>query len=148
MELTAPKIECVSQTLLTSVRRQEIDAGVRECVTTSEAQRVAEIERVVKELRQANEILKVPSAFSRKRSSTTDLSPRELIDNYRGTFGVEPISPICKVLQVSPSGRRRYGTRQSNPQQRYECAQRDDVLERLKSSASSRPTSQHAGLRR
>ena len=37
--------------------------GVREGVTTSEAQRVKELEREVKELRRANEILKVASAF-------------------------------------------------------------------------------------
>jgi len=36
---------------------------VREGVTTSEAQRVNELDREVKELRRANEILKVASAF-------------------------------------------------------------------------------------
>ncbi len=37
--------------------------GVREGITTSEAQRVKELEREVKELRRANEILKLASAF-------------------------------------------------------------------------------------
>ena len=50
---------------------------------------------------------------------------RELIDEHRGTFGVEP---ICKVLQISPSGYRRYSALQRNPQQRCARAQRDDVL--------------------
>ena len=36
---------------------------MREGVTTSEAQRVNELDREVKELRRANEILKVASAF-------------------------------------------------------------------------------------
>ncbi|GAB2813969.1 hypothetical protein GCM10027276_13440 [Comamonas piscis] len=36
---------------------------MREGVTTSEAQRVKEFEREVKELRRANEFLKVASAF-------------------------------------------------------------------------------------
>ena len=36
---------------------------MREGVTTSEAQRVKELERENKELRRANEILKVASAF-------------------------------------------------------------------------------------
>jgi transposase-like protein len=36
---------------------------VREGVTTSEAQRVKDLEREVKELRRANEILKLASAF-------------------------------------------------------------------------------------
>ena len=63
VESIAPKIGCVPQTLLTWVKRVEIDTGVREGVTTSEAQRVKELEREVKELRRANEILKVASAF-------------------------------------------------------------------------------------
>ena len=38
-------------------------AGVREGTTTADAQRMKELEREVKELRRANEILKVASAF-------------------------------------------------------------------------------------
>ena len=62
VESIAPKIGCVPQTLLTWVKRAEIDSGVREGVTTSEAQRVKELEREVKELRRANEIPNVASA--------------------------------------------------------------------------------------
>ena len=51
------------QTLLEWVKRQEVDAGVRAGVTTNEAQRVKDLEREVKELRRANEILKLASAF-------------------------------------------------------------------------------------
>ena len=63
VESIAPKIGCVPQTLLTWVKRVEIDTGMREGVTTSEAQRIKELERENKELRRANEILKVASAF-------------------------------------------------------------------------------------
>ncbi len=63
IESIAPKIGCVPQTLLGWVKQSEIDLGVREGVTTSEAQRVKELEREVKELRRANEILKLASAF-------------------------------------------------------------------------------------
>ena len=63
VESIAPKIGCVPQTLLDWVKRQEVDSGVREGVSTAEAQRVKELEREVKELRRANEILKVASAF-------------------------------------------------------------------------------------
>jgi transposase len=63
VESMAPKIGCVPQTLLTWVKRVEIDTGVREGVTTSDAQRMKELERENKELRRANEILKVASAF-------------------------------------------------------------------------------------
>ena len=50
---------------------------------------------------------------------------RKLIDAHRDTFGVEP---ICKVLQISPSGYRRHAALQRNPHQRCARAQRDDVL--------------------
>ena len=63
VESIAPKIGCVPQTLLTWVQRHEVDTGVRDGVTTAEAQRVKELEREVKELRRANEILKLASAF-------------------------------------------------------------------------------------
>jgi len=63
VESIAPKIGCVPQTLLEWVKRVEVDGGVREGVTSSEAQRVKDLEREVKELRRANEILKLASAF-------------------------------------------------------------------------------------
>ena len=63
IESIAPKIGCVPQTLLTWVQRQEVDAGVRDGVTTADAKRVRELERENKELRRANEILKLASAF-------------------------------------------------------------------------------------
>ena len=63
VESIAPKIGCVLQTLLGWVQRQEVDTGVRPGVATAEAQRVKELERENKELRRANEILKLASAF-------------------------------------------------------------------------------------
>ena len=63
VESIAPKIGCVPQTLLGWVQRQEIDSGVRDGTTTVERQRVKELERENKELRRANEILKLASAF-------------------------------------------------------------------------------------
>ena len=59
----AAKIGCTAQTLLNWVRQHERDTGQREGVTTAEANRVKELEREVRELRRANEILKLASAF-------------------------------------------------------------------------------------
>lgn len=59
----AGKIGCTAQTLLNWVRQHERDTGQREGVTITEAKRVKELEREVRELRRANEILKLASAF-------------------------------------------------------------------------------------
>ena len=45
------------------VKQAEIDSGKRPGVTSAEQQRIAELEREVRELRRANEILKAASAF-------------------------------------------------------------------------------------
>jgi transposase-like protein len=63
IESIAPKIGCTSNTLLDWVKREEVDSGARPGVTSAEAKRVKELEREVKELRRANEILKLASAF-------------------------------------------------------------------------------------
>jgi transposase-like protein len=63
VESIAPKIGCTAETLLEWVKRAEIDAGQRAGLTTAEAQRIKELEREVKELRRANDILKTASAF-------------------------------------------------------------------------------------
>ena len=63
IESIAPKIGCVPQTLSTWVRQHEVDAGQREGISTTEAQRIKDLERENRELRKVNEILKLASAF-------------------------------------------------------------------------------------
>ena len=63
VESIAPKIGCTSQTLLDWVKREEIDNGERGGVSISERERLKALERENKELRRANEILKLASAF-------------------------------------------------------------------------------------
>ena len=63
IESIAPKIGCVPQTLNDWVKQQEIDTGVREGLSTEERAHMKALEREVKELRRANEILKLASAF-------------------------------------------------------------------------------------
>ena len=45
------------------VKQAEIDGGERPGTTTGDKQRIAELEREVRELRRANEILKAASAY-------------------------------------------------------------------------------------
>jgi transposase-like protein len=63
IESIAPKIGCVPQTLNEWVKRDQVDTGVRDGITTTEMQRLKDLERENKELRKANEILKLASAF-------------------------------------------------------------------------------------
>jgi transposase len=52
-----------AETLRNWVRQADIDGGLRPGVSTAEQRRIAELEREVRELRRANEILKAASAF-------------------------------------------------------------------------------------
>ena len=61
--VVAAKLGVNRETLRNWVRRTEIDSGQRPGTSTGDAQRIAELEREVRELRRANEILKAASAF-------------------------------------------------------------------------------------
>lgn len=75
IEPIAPKIGCVPQTLNEWVKRNEIDTGVRDGITTSEREQMKALEREVKELRKANEILKLASAFFAQAELDRRLKP-------------------------------------------------------------------------
>lgn len=59
----AAKIGCTAETLRRWVRQAERDTGRREGQTTPERERIKALEREVRELRQANEILRKASAY-------------------------------------------------------------------------------------
>ena len=59
----AGKIGCTAETLRNWVRRAERDQGLRPGLTTDERARMKALEREVRELRQANEILRKASAY-------------------------------------------------------------------------------------
>ena len=59
----AAKIGCSAETLRKWVRQAEHAAGRRPGLTTSEQQRLKELERENRELKRANEILRKASAF-------------------------------------------------------------------------------------
>ncbi|WKB50738.1 IS3 family transposase [Eleftheria terrae] len=126
VESIAPKIGCVPQTLLDWVKQSEVDAGTGAGTTTAEAQHVRELEREVKELRRANEILKLASAFFGPGGARP---PHEVlkafVDAHRSDFGVEP---ICHLLQIAPSGYRRHAARRREPGRWCARMQRDAQL--------------------
>ena len=59
----ATKLGCTPETLRKWVRQQERDAGARPGLTTSERDRLKQLERENRELKRANEILRKASAF-------------------------------------------------------------------------------------
>ena len=63
IESVAAKLGVNHETLRLWVRRAETDTGARPGVTTDERARIKELEREVRELRRANEILKAAAHF-------------------------------------------------------------------------------------
>jgi transposase len=59
----AAKIGCTAETLRKWVRQAERDSDQRPGATTEERERIRALEREVRELRQANEILRKASAY-------------------------------------------------------------------------------------
>lgn len=62
----AAKIGCTAETLRTWVRQAETDSGTRPGLTTAERERLKELEKENRELKRANEILRLASAFFAK----------------------------------------------------------------------------------
>ena len=59
----ASKLGMTPETLRKWLRRDQVDSGRRPGITTSERERIRQLEREVRELRRANEILKAASIF-------------------------------------------------------------------------------------
>ncbi|MCA8064073.1 IS3 family transposase [Burkholderia sp. AU38729] len=126
IESIAPMIGCTPQTLHEWVKRDQVDHGERDGVTTDERERLKALEREVKELRRANEILKVASAFFGPGGARPPFQVlKAFIDQHRDPFGVEP---ICKVLRIAPSGYRRHAAQLRDPSRRSVRAIRNERL--------------------
>jgi len=63
IESIAGKMGCTAETLRSWVRQAEKDAGKRAGLTTSERERLKQLERENRELKRANEILRKASAY-------------------------------------------------------------------------------------
>jgi len=71
----AAKIGCMIETLRHWVRQQERDTGQRPGPTTAEEERVKALKREVRELRKANEVLRLASAFFAQAESRRHFKP-------------------------------------------------------------------------
>jgi transposase len=71
----APKIGCGRETLRRWVKQSDIDSGRKEGQTSDERAQIKAIEREIRELRQANEILRKASAYFAPLSSCASKRP-------------------------------------------------------------------------
>lgn len=69
----AAKIGCTPETLRAWVNKSEVDASAQPGTTTDEADRIKALERENRELKRANEILRLASAFFAQAELDRDL---------------------------------------------------------------------------
>ncbi|MGH7904928.1 MAG: IS3 family transposase [Candidatus Dormibacteraceae bacterium] len=96
----AKQLGVTTESLRNWVNQAEVDGGRRTGTTTEEKRRIAELEKEVRELRRANEILKAASGFLRAGARPALAQIVKFVQQERGRWGVEP---ICRVLEIAPS---------------------------------------------
>lgn len=95
IESIALKIDCAPQTLHEWVRKHEVDSGVRGGTTSAEHDRI-------KELRRANEILKVASAFFAQAELDRRLKPLSDSSTSTATPSVSSqFARFCKLPRLA-----------------------------------------------
>ena len=128
LQSVAPKLGCTAETLRKWVRQAPRDAGHRPGLTTSERERLKELEREVRELKRANEILRKAFAYvaqaelDRRRTSPRWSSSSPTIAPCSGS---SRSAPCCR----SPRRRtHRHRHQRTHPTRRSARVQRDDQL--------------------
>ncbi|WP_405162070.1 IS3 family transposase [Nocardia sp. NBC_01499] len=92
----APKLGVHPESLRVWVKQAQIDTGKAPGVTSAEQARIKELEREVRDLKEANEILKAASNFLRAGDRPAPPVICAFIDQMRG-LGFR-VDPICRVL--------------------------------------------------
>ncbi|WP_201531566.1 MULTISPECIES: IS3 family transposase [unclassified Psychrobacter] len=124
IQAIASKIGCTPETLR-SWHKKHIDQTIPASVQAqSDKERIKELERENRELKQANEIIRKAAAFfgpGGARPSTQIMV--QFIDDYRGSYGIEL---ICRVLPIAPSTYHRAKDLECCPEKRSLRSQHDD----------------------
>ncbi|HCA9745416.1 TPA: IS3 family transposase [Klebsiella pneumoniae] len=125
----APKIGCTPETLRVWVRQHERDTGGGDGeLTTTERQRLKELERENRELRRSNDILRQASAYFGEGGVRPPLEKiMPLLDKLCEQYGV---GPVCSELHIAPSTYYHCQQQRHHPDKRSARAQRDDWLKR------------------
>ena len=109
------------------MRQAERDQGLRAGPSSEERDRIKALERAVRELRQANEILRKASAYFCDGGARPPVQTMiAFIDDHREAHGVEP---ICKVLPIAPSTYHAHAAKRADPGKLSARARRDANLQ-------------------
>jgi hypothetical protein len=95
--------------------------------TSDDRERIKGLEREVRELRQANEILRKASAYFAKAELDRPVQGMiAFIDDHRAAHGIEP---ICRVLPIAPSTYHDHAAKRADPSRLSARARRDAGLQ-------------------
>lgn len=120
------KFGCSGDTLRGWVKKQDVESGTRDGVTQSERDELRALHREIRELTQANEILRKASPFFAAADLDRLLKRRPLlIEDHRGEYGVEA---ICTILPIAPFTYYHHQSLQRDPSRAARWAQSDAEL--------------------
>ncbi|MGU3662373.1 IS3 family transposase [Novosphingobium olei] len=126
MSSIASKIGCTTETLRRWCRTEAGRRAAPAAQGVDDKARLKLLEREVKELRRANEILRKASAYFCNGGARP---PREMmmafVDVHREDLGIEP---ICRELAIAPSSYHEHAARLADPARRSARARRDDGM--------------------
>lgn len=125
IQAIAPKFGCTPETLRSWHQKHLAKQNPVTISTESQAARIAELEREIRELKQANEIIRKAAAFSPRRSSAAHTSDGQIHRRWKRKYGVEP---ICRILPIAPSTYYRIKDEQDNPEKQCRRKQSDKHL--------------------
>jgi transposase len=158
LQSVAPKLGCTAETLRKWVRQAQRDVGHRPGLTTSERERLKELERENRELKRANEILRKASAYFAQAEARP---PREVMVRFIPIIGRSTgssrsarccRSPHRRITAIAPaSSIRSVGRRVRNVMtccgSRFSASSTSTIrstgLARCGSSCTARPSAWH-----
>ncbi|MDY7523063.1 IS3 family transposase [Sphingomonas sp. 10B4] len=126
MTSIAGKIGCTAETLRRWCREEASRRAGPAAQSLGDKDRLKALEREVKELRRANEILRKASAYFCAGGARP---PRQMVMSFIDMHGKEQgIEPICRELAVAPSSYHEHSARLADPAKRPARAKRDDEI--------------------
>ena len=120
------KIGCTPETLRSWVKRNEVDNGRREGLTSEDREQLKALQKRKQRTAPSQRNTENGLGFFRSGGARPQTEVMvTYIDKYRDRFGVEP---ICKVLPIAPSTYYARKAQHRDPDRRSDRVKRDDEL--------------------